>query len=262
MLEHELETALRAVKEAEKAILEVYGTSFDVEIKEDNSPVTMADKKADDIIRRILSEAFPEDGFLTEESVDTMERFSKKRIWIVDPVDGTKEFVSRNGEFTTNVALCEGHEIILGIINAPILKKTYYAVKGQGCFRKDEDGAVTKLHVSGRADHLRAMRSISFFKPEEAAFMEKNKRYFEGEPTPIGAALKFCSLAEGKHDFLVRLGGNTKEWDVAAGDIIVKEAGGFVCEPTGKDFVYNRVDVYNRLGYAMGNIRQDWMLDF
>lgn len=262
MLERELEQALHAAKEAEKAIMEVYGTSFDVEIKEDQSPVTAADKRADAIIRDLLSKAFPEDGFLTEESADTPERFTKKRIWIVDPVDGTKEFVSRNGEFSTNIALCEDKQIVLGVINAPVLGVTFYAVKGQGCFRINRDGSITRLHVSDRVDHLRAMRSISFFKPEEAAFMKAHTEYFEGEAAPIGAALKFCRLAEGTHDFLVRLGGNTKEWDVAAGDIIVKEAGGFVCEPNGKDFVYNREDVYNRLGYAMGNIRQDWMLDF
>jgi len=253
---------LSAVKEAEKAIMEVYGTAFDVEIKSDDSPVTEADKRADKIIRDILAKAFPEDGFLTEESADTPERFSKKRIWIVDPVDGTKEFVSHNGEFTTNVALCEGKEIVLGVINAPVLGCVYFAVKGEGCFCLDKDGTVTKLHVSDRTTGLRAMRSISFFKPEEAAFMKDHAEFFDGDARPVGAAIKFCRLAEGTYDFLVRLGGNTKEWDVAAGDIIVKEAGGFVCEPTGKDFVYNREDVYNRLGYAMGNIRQDWMLDF
>ncbi|MBR1846939.1 MAG: 3'(2'),5'-bisphosphate nucleotidase CysQ [Bacilli bacterium] len=260
MLERELTAALAAAKKAEKAILEVYGTAFDVEIKEDNSPVTQADKKADDIIRGILSAEFPEDGFLTEESADTPERHQKKRIWIVDPVDGTKEFVSRNGEFTTNIALAENGQVILGIVNVPVLKKTYYAVKGQGAYCIEPDGTTHPIHVSSRKEKMRSMRSISFFRPEEKEFMERNAAYFEGEARPVGAALKFCLLAEGEGDFFIRYNGNTKEWDVAAGDILVKEAGGFVCEPSGKDFTYNRDDVYNRNGYVMGNILQDWML--
>lgn len=261
MLEKELQTALTAAKEAEKAILEVYHTPFDVEIKEDNSPVTQADKRADDIIRNVLSKCFTDDGFLTEESADTPERFQKKRIWIVDPVDGTKEFVSRNGEFTTNIALCEDGQIILGVINVPTLGITFYAIKGQGAYRINKDGSTDRLHVTERKNNLRTMRSISFFLPNEAAFMERNAVRLEGEARPVGAALKFCLLASGEAEFFIRLSGGTKEWDVAAGDLLVKEAGGFVCEPTGEDFHYNRKDVYNRRGYVMGNALQDWMLD-
>ena len=260
MLTKELEAALQAAKKAEVKILEVYAEPFDVEIKEDNSPVTKADKMADEIIRAHLSSLFPEDGFLTEESTDTAERFSKKRIWIVDPVDGTKEFVSRNGEFTTNIALCENGQIILGVINVPTLGKTYYAIKGQGAFRINKDGSTDRIHVSDKSEGLITMRSISFFKPEEEQYMAKHHEHFEGDPRPVGAALKFAALAEGSTDFFVRLSSGTKEWDVAPGDLLVHEAGGFMCEPDGKEFIYNRKDVYNRKGYLMGNKLQAWML--
>ena len=262
MMKYELEVAIKAAKVAEKEILAVYHTPFDVEIKEDNSPVTQADKKADEIIRDILSHAFPEDGFLTEESADTPERFNKKRIWIVDPVDGTKEFVSRNGEFTTNIALCQDHEIVLGVINVPTSGVIYYAIKGQGAFRLEPGKEPVQIHVSSRKENLRSARSISFFQPSEAAYMKNNRFHFEGDAKPVGAALKFARIAEGTFDFFVRLSNGTKEWDVAPGDLIVREAGGFMVEPSGSNFRYNREDVYNRNGYLVGNALQPWMLDF
>ena len=261
MLERELEAAITAAKKAEADILDIYGQPFDVEIKEDDSPVTQADKKADKIIRKYLHSIFPEDVFLTEESTDFIERLSAKRLWIVDPVDGTKEFVSRNGQFTTNIALCMNHEIVVGVINVPVLGLTYYAVKGQGAYRLGKDGKAERIHVSSREDNLIALRSVSHFKPGEAQFMERNAAHFEGEPIPTGAALKFARIAEGAADFFIRSSSGTKEWDVAPGDLILKEAGGFMCEPDGKDFAYNRQDVYNRKGYVMGNKRQPWMFD-
>ncbi len=259
MFEKELAAAIEAAKKAEVAILEVYAKPFDVEIKSDDSPVTEADKKADEIIRAHLSSLFPTDAFLTEESADTPERLSTRRLWIVDPVDGTKEFVSRNGEFTTNIALCLDHEIVVGVINAPLLGITYFAVKGEGAYRLNKDGSKTRLQVSPRTDGLLAMRSISHFRDAEAAFMDQNAAHFMGEPVAVGAALKFAALAEGRLDFFIRLSSGTKEWDVAPGDLLVKEAGGFMVEPSGKSFTYNREDVYNRNGYIMGNILQGWM---
>ena len=249
----ELSAAIAAAKLAEVHILKVYGTSFDVEIKSDDSPVTAADKGADEIIRNHLAPLFPEDGFLTEESQDTPERFSKKRIWIVDPVDGTKEFVSRNGQFTTNIALAEEGRIVVGVINVPTMGILYYAVEGEGAFCMEKDGKVRKIHVSDRKDHLRTMRSISFFNEKEKAFLSAHAAAFEGEPVMVGAALKFCLLAQGDYEFFYRISAGTKEWDVAPGDLLVAEAGGIMVDGNGKRFTYNRHDVYNRDGYMMAN---------
>ena len=259
--QEELQAAIAAAKKAEPHILSVYNTPFDIEIKEDDSPVTAADKGADEIIRAYLAGIFKDDGFLTEESQDTGERLQKRRIWIVDPVDGTKEFVSRNGQFTTNIALAVDHEIVVGVINAPTLGILYYAVKGEGAYRMDKDGKITRLHVSERTSNLRALRSISFFNEKEKAFMAKHQDAFEGEARPIGAALKFCTIAEGNAEFFYRISGGTKEWDVAPGDLIVTEAGGVMLQPNGEPFRYNREDVYNRDGYIMANKRENLFID-
>ena len=259
MMERELDAALEAARLAQKAILEVYQTSFDVEIKSDASPVTQADKRADEIIRATLGKAFPDDGFLTEESTDTPERFEKERIWIVDPVDGTKEFIARNGEFTTNIALCVDHRIVLGLIFVPVTGVAYYAMEGQGAYRLDPDGTKTRLHVAPKKEKVICLRSRSFYKEAEVAYVKERMSHFDGEPIGLGAALKFCWIAEGKADFFARVTNGTKEWDVAPGDLIVHEAGGFMGEPDGTRFTYNREDVYNRRGYAVGSHYESWM---
>lgn len=258
MYEKELEMAIYAAKEAEKIIKEIYNTHFEVEIKSDDSPVTKADKEADNLMKDILHKAFPDYGFLTEESVDTDERFSKEFVWIIDPVDGTKEFVSRNGQFTTNIALARNGKIVVGIINVPMLNVLYYAVTGEGAFKLDANGNRERIHVSNRkVGELRPVKSISHFKPEEKEFMENNTSCF-GEPIEeVGAANKFCVIAEGKKDYFIRLSNGTKEWDVASGDLIVTEAGGIMIEPNGKKFTYNRHDVYNRNGYIVCNSKEN-----
>lgn len=260
MYELELQAAIKAAKKAEKKILEIYGSDFEVEIKSDDSPVTNADKTADAMIREDLGKAFPDYGFLTEESQDTKERLQKKAIWIVDPVDGTKEFVSRNGQFTTNIALCVDHQIVVGVINLPVLGLAYYALKGQGAYRLEKDGKAVRIHCSDKNDKLRSVRSISFFNEREKAFYEAHASRFEGEATPIGAANKFCVIAEGNYDFFYRMSSGTKEWDVAAGDLLIQEAGGAMVEPNGKPFSYNREDVYNRNGYIIANKAENLIL--
>ena len=260
MYEKELEEAIKAAKRAEIKIKEIYKTDFTVEIKGDDSPVTLADKTADAMIREDLAKKFPDYGFLTEESVDTKERLKKKAIWIIDPVDGTKEFVSRNGQFTTNIALAVDHEIVVGVINVPMLDVLYFAVKGQGAYRLDKDGTRTPIHCSNRVSGLKTVRSISFFNDKEKAFYEKYKDRFEGEATPIGAANKFCVIAQGDYDFFYRMSSGTKEWDVAAGDLLIQEAGGAMVQPNGVPFRYNREDVYNREGYIIANMAENLIL--
>lgn len=252
MYEKELDAAIRAAKRAETKIKEIYQTDFDVEIKGDNSPVTLADKTADAMIREDLGKEFPDYGFLTEESADTKERLKKRAVWIVDPVDGTKEFVSRNGQFTTNIALAVDHEVVVGIINVPMLNLLYYAVKRKGAFCLSMDSC-ERIRCSSRDKDLRTVRSISFFNEKEKSFYERHKDRFAGEATPIGAANKFCVIASGDYDFFYRMSSGTKEWDVAAGDLLIHEAGGAMVQPNGERFRYNREDVYNREGYIIAN---------
>ena len=251
MYEKEIAAMKEAALKAEKKILEVYATNFSVEIKSDDSPVTAADRGADAIIREELGKDFPGYAFLTEESKDTKERLKKEFVFIVDPVDGTKEFVSRNGEFCTNIALCRNHELVAGLINIPTKHTYYYAVKGEGAYRVDETGT-HRIHVSERKDHLRVLRSISFATPEEKAIVERNQGKIESV-TPRGAAVKFCLIAEGSAEVMIRTSLGTKEWDTAAGEIILEEAGGFMRKMDGSKYSYNREDVYNREPYELLN---------
>ena len=174
MYEKELNKMIEAAKKAQELILDVYHTDFEVITKEDNSPVTNADKGADKIIREILSKEFPDYGFLTEESKDTKERLTKEYIFVVDPVDGTKEFVSRNGQYTTNIALIHKHEVVAGVINIPMLNTVYFASKGSGAYKLKSDGEKTRIHVSDRTENLRAVRSCSFFNEKEKSVYDKH----------------------------------------------------------------------------------------
>ena len=259
MYSKEIKAMIAAAKEAEAIIMAIYATDFAVEIKADDSPVTAADKGADSKIREVLGKEFPDYGFLTEESKDTKERLSKRDIFIVDPVDGTKEFVSRNGEFCTNIALCHDHEIVAGVINIPARKTMYYAVKGEGAYRIDPDGSVHRIHASCRTNNLRCVMSRSFLMKEEVALLEKHKDKIS-EHWSAGAAVKFCTIAQGDAEISFRMSQGTKEWDTAAGDILLQEAGAFMVKMDGTRYKYNREDVYNRDPYELLN-RMDNFLE-
>lgn len=253
MWEKELKAMKEAALLAEKEILKVYESPFEVEIKSDNSPVTMADKRADKIIRDFLSERFSDYGFLTEESKDTSERLSKECVFIVDPVDGTKEFVSHNGEFTTNIALSYKGEVVVGLINVPTEKKMAYAIKGEGAYREKRGEKPERIHVSNRIDPpFVALLSRSFSVEKEKALLERHKEEISSVLV-LGAAMKFLAIAEGEAEMFYRFSGGTKEWDVAAGDIIVTEAGGYMIKPNGTRYTYNKKDVYNHEGYVLLN---------
>lgn len=259
MYEAQLAAMLKAAKDAEVEIKKIYETSFAVEIKSDNSPVTAADKTADALIRKELSRAFPDYGLLTEESKDTKERLSKRDIWIVDPVDGTKEFVARNGEFTTNIALAHDHEVVAGLINIPMWGVTYYAIKGQGAFRLEKDGTRTPIHVSKKTDQLTCLLSRSFLNDTEKGLIAKHLDKITHQVT-VGAAIKYCKIADGSAEISYRMSPNTKEWDVAAGDIILTEAGGIMRKRDGTRYIYNREDVYNREGYVLASCPENFLI--
>lgn len=258
MYEKQIQAMIKAARASEAIIMEIYATDFAVEIKSDDSPVTAADKGADAKIREVLGGEFPEYGFLTEESQDTKDRLHKEDVFIVDPLDGTKEFVKRNGEFCTNIALSHNHEIVAGVINMPAKNKLYYAVKGEGAYRINPDGSVDRIHVSDRGDHLRCVMSRSFLKEEEVALLEKHKDKIS-ENWAAGAAVKFCTIAEGGAEISFRMSHGTKEWDTAAGDLLLEEAGGFMRKFDGTRYTYNREDVYNRDPYELVNKLENFL---
>lgn len=260
MWEKELEEMKKAALLAEAKILEIYHSSFKVETKSDDSPVTEADKSADKIIKDYLQEKFPDYAFLTEESVDTKERLHKDFVFIIDPVDGTVEFVNKTGGFSTNIALCYKHEIVAGVINIPLEKTTYFATKSGGAWKEERDKNPLRIHVSDRVGkNLRALISISHLIDKEKEQIARHKECFESV-TPCGAATKFCRIAEGEADVAVRYSVGTKEWDTAAGEILLEEAGGHFTNLHLEKYTHNREDVYNRDGYVVVNDMRNALL--
>lgn len=259
MFSKELKAAIEAGLLAKDKIMEFYNHGFDVEIKEDDSPVTIADKTADKMIKEYLSNLFLTHAFLTEESEDNLERLNNDFVWIVDPVDGTKDFVAKDGQFTTNIALAYKHEIVVGVVIAPAINQYYYAMKGHGAYFVDENGHETKIHVNDKTDDLLVLTSVFHVTKGELELIEKHNDKITSS-RGVGSSLKACTIAKGEAELSYRLSAGTKEWDTAACDIIVKEAGGLFVKPDGTNITYNREDVYNREGYVITNRKENILL--
>ena len=258
MWEEQLQAAIEAGVKAIKGILQIYNSDFDVEIKEDESPVTLADKNADKVIREHLHAKFPTYAFLTEESEDDPSRLNNDFVWIVDPVDGTKDFVARDGGFTTNIALAYKHEAVVGVVVVPLTGEIYYAAKGLGAFYQ-KDGVVTKIHVNDKLDNLTCYRSVFHSKQNEEDMIKKHSDKIK-VIEKWGSALKPCRIAQGLGEITYRLSDGTKEWDTAAPQVIVEQAGGIFLDTKGNRIMYNREDVYNRIGYVICNRIENFLL--
>lgn len=260
MYEKELQAMKEAALLAEAKIKEVYAKDFDVIIKSDNSPVTEADQAADKMISSYLRERFPDYGFLTEESADNDERLSKEFVFIIDPVDGTKDFVSRDGEFCTLIALVRNEKPVAGVVNCPMQNLMFYAREGGGAWREPHGGQATQIHVNDRTEQITVLRSKNFFNEREKALIDAN-------PDKIklvfarGSGQKYCMIAEGLAEAYFRCGGNAKEWDMAAGEILVKEAGGLMTEPDGSPLKYNQKVVKTGRGYRVANRPENLFLE-
>ena len=258
MWEEQLEAAIEAGVKAIEGILKIYNSNFEVEIKEDDSPVTLADKNADKVIREVLHARFPEYAFLTEESTDDKTRLNNDYVWIVDPVDGTKDFVARDGGFTTNIALAYKHEAVVGVVVVPLTGEIYYAAKGLGAFYR-KDGVTTKIHVNDKLDNLICYRSVFHSKQNEEDMIKKHADKIT-KVEKWGSALKPCRIAQGLGEITYRLSDGTKEWDTAASQVIVEQAGGIFLDTKGQRIMYNREDVYNRIGYVICNRIENFLL--
>jgi len=245
--------------EAGKAIMEVYEREFDVEIKEDNSPLTEADKKSNSIIVNGLREAFPNYAILSEESKDDKSRLNNDLCFIVDPLDGTKEFIKQNGQFTVNIALCYKKRSILGVIYAPAIKKLYYAFKGEGAYLEDvESGEVKRLKVTDKTNNLIIVASKSHSSQKEKELIEEHKELIS-DVIYAGSSLKGCMVAEGKADVYYRFG-FTSEWDTAAMHCIIEESGGIFRQLDGSEMLYNRESVLNEKGfYVVNRVENIWV---
>lgn len=232
---------------AGKRIKEIYDSheyESSVTYKADASPLTLADLEAHRIITSGLAEMSPKIPILSEEGIipPFEERRSWKSFWMVDPLDGTEEFLKRNGEFTVNIALIEGTSPVLGMIYLPIQEVLYFN-NSRGSFRQVLGQSPEMIEARGRADpqNLTAVVSRSHFSDEDRAFLKKNRiaHYLN-----MGSSIKFCMVAEGRVDIYYQSRGNM-EWDTAAGQAIVEAAGGRVVDKERRPLRYNKQSVTN-----------------
>ncbi len=248
-------------RDAGKAILTIYDAGFNIKEKEDKSPLTDADLASHNLIIQRLTELSPEIPILSEESAKLPfeERASWETYWLVDPLDGTREFIKRNGEFTVNIALIHQHQSIIGVINVPVLDVDYFAWENGGSYKAEQNGeakkiSVKKLNESG-SSQLTVAGSRSHGSEMMQQYMEKLGNV---ETISMGSSLKFCLVAEGRADLYPRLG-LTSEWDTAAAHCIVVQAGGYITKTDMSPLEYNTKDsLLNPFFFVYGDNSRDW----
>jgi 3'(2'), 5'-bisphosphate nucleotidase len=232
--------------EAGKGILDVYNNpSADLQtvLKSDDSPLTMADRVSHQLIVDALKDAYPAIPIISEEGRDIPfeDRKDWEYFWCVDPLDGTKEFIKRNGEFTVNIALIHIDKPILGVIYVPVKDVLYYASESDGSWKRSSDGAVTALKVARPTDNWVSVGSRSHASEEDEKVLAA---YPVVSSISVGSSLKFCMVAEGKAQIYYRHG-PTMEWDTAAGHAIANYSGAKVTQPNGQPFRYNKPSLLN-----------------
>jgi len=249
--------------EAGNEILNIYNNSkINIEYKEDQSPLTMADIASHRIIKKRLKSLFPKIPIISEEESDiSFETRSKwRKYWLVDPLDGTREFINRNGEFTTNIALIENNRAIMGVIHVPSTRDTYYGDYINGSYRVDENDHVLPLNSQRENDKRILLVSRSHLSDNQIKFLASQNEFVVMNR---GSSLKFCMIASGEADVYIRLG-PTSEWDIAAGESIVRFSGGCVTNIDRSEIRFNDKDHYiNDYFVAAGNERLlDMSLNF
>ncbi len=239
-------------------ILEIYETDFEVETKADESPLTTADKASHNEIVAALTKLTPEIPILSEESdgITWEERSKWGEYWLIDPLDGTKEFIKKNGEFTVNIALIQGHQAVLGVVHVPVKNRSFYGFKDGGAFERTPAGDVKPITVTATAESpVRVVGSRSHRGELVDAYLEQ---LGEHVMVSMGSSLKLCLIATGEADVYPRLG-LTSEWDTAAAQAVVESAGGRVIEISGDPLMYNaKEDILNPFFLVYGDTSRDW----
>jgi len=244
-------------REAGAAIMKIYDSDFAVEHKADDSPLTAADMASHHLIVERLA-AISQWPILSEESkqIPFSERAKWRTYWLVDPLDGTKEFVRRNDEFTVNIALIHDHRPVLGVVYAPALDRMYYAAQGEGAWRETAGGEAEPIACRELdPNDLTLSSSKSHRNDDLEAFLQRLGPHREA---PMGSSLKFCIVAEGKADLYPRIG-LTSEWDTAAAQAVVEQAGGHVTTTDMQPLAYNtKDDLLNPWFFVFGKTWTDW----
>lgn len=232
---------IQIVKKAGEEILKIYKTDFKTQIKEDNTPLTKADILANDLIIKNIKENFKEDGIISEEIEDKIETYSKKRIWVIDPIDGTKGFIKKNGEFSIMIGLLENFKPIFGIVFKPIENELFFAQKDKGAYLEKDD-KITKLNVS----KVNQLKNVTVYgnrnhplKKETYVYDKLQIKQFK-KTGSIG--IKICKLAQGKSDLYLNLSNHLGKWDICGPQIILEEAGGIVFDKFGDELNYKNLN--------------------
>ena len=245
----ELDIAIKAAQEASNVILDIYQKDYNISTKTDNSPVTDADLESNKIINKILSNT--KYSILSEEDVDDQSRLSKDMIWIVDPLDGTSDFIDKTGEFTIMIALIQNKKPILGVIAWPTEKTLFVAQKNCGAFRYS-DNKWDKISVT-KINELSKCRTVG----SRHHLLEKEKEIIKKigikDFTSIGSSLKVGKISSGQAEAYITTTNKMKEWDTAASYCIISEAGGKMTDMLGNDLTYNNKNVYHKNGILVTN---------
>ena len=262
MANYDLEKLLPGVvsvaREAGSRILQIYNREFSVQQKQDETPVTEADMAAHAVIDDGLEEIAERFPVLSEESasIPFEDRARWECYWLVDPLDGTREFIKRNGEFTVNIALIDNHQPVLGVIYAPVHDRLYYAAKALGAFKQESGQAAIPISVRKKhQDKIIVAGSRSHRSDSLKRFLENLGDY---EILSVGSSLKSCLVAEGSADIYARLG-PTSEWDTAAAQCIVEEAGGHITDINMQTLSYNTKEaLLNPHFFVFGDSSVTW----
>jgi 3'(2'), 5'-bisphosphate nucleotidase len=252
----ELRVALELAREAGAAILDLYEGPLDIQQKtgaNDLEPVTQADTLANEIIVQRLAREFPDDGILAEESVDTVRRLDKSRVWMIDPLDGTTGFIDGNGDFAVQIGLTEDGQCVLGVVYQPLTGVLYRAVCGGGTWIERPEFAAEKARVSDHVEisTMRLAASRSHRSPRMDTVVEAFGLKEEVRRGSVG--IKVGLIVEQQCDLYVHLSPRTKQWDTCAPEIILREAGGSITDLFGRPLSYNQAEVQNRNGVVASN---------
>jgi 3'(2'),5'-bisphosphate nucleotidase len=253
--DRELAAAQEAARRAAAIIARHYAAAAgDFRSKADGTPVTAADLEANAAITATLGEAFPEDALLCEEAPDDGTRLGRSRVWIVDPLDGTRDFLARTGDFTVNIGFVVDGRPVVTVVHQPGRGDLYHAARGGGSFRVS-GGTSTRLQVSATAALAEVRVGISRHNAPAALLRCLEDAGLAGRTVRLGASSKYLALAAGELDALVTLTTGETEWDTCAPELIAVEAGGVVTDVDGQPLRYNQPDLKRHRGIVASNGR-------
>lgn len=254
--DRELRLALKLAREAGRAVLEYYNGPLQIEQKresDDYEPVTQADRIANDLIVQSISREFPDDGILAEESVDTDARLTKRRVWMIDPLDGTNGFIDGNGDFAVQIGLAVDGQSVLGVVYQPLTRVLYRGVRGRGTWIERPSNEPERAHVTDQSDLSKMILAAS--RSHRSPRMDRVVKAFgvREEIRRGSVGIKVGLIVERQCDLYVHLSSRTKQWDTCAPEVILTEAGGSLTDLFGQRLQYNSPEVQNRNGIAATN---------